>query len=213
MAGVVMLAALDGVLLPRGDDTALTASMSGTAIPNAIDSNANEPMLPSFFSSNMVLQRAPARAAIWGFRAAPGETVRAALLDDSTAQQWVTTASPEGTWNMSLSPQPASSGRKLTLSFETSRRQRVLTNVAFGDVYLCSGQSNMEVRPNKKPLARALSLAHSQRSSHPFPCMCVAVHARQRLERHSRARRLEPLPRPAHVQRGAHGQRDRRTAS
>ena len=39
-----------------------------------------------------------------------------------------------------LDPQQASVNHTLSLNFTGSRRTLTLTNVAFGDVYLCSGQ-------------------------------------------------------------------------
>ena len=103
------------------------------------------PLLPTFINSNMVLQRAPERAALWGFNAIPGEAVTVEL-----DQQWAWTgaAGANGDWSIRIDPQEASTGRALTVNFSTSGRRAQLTNIAFGDVYLCSGQSNMEFSLN-----------------------------------------------------------------
>ena len=93
--------------------------------------------MPEFIDSNMVLQRAPAKARIWGEHAVAGETV-SAVLDG--IHVWNSTASADGDWAVQMAPQEASTGHTLTVGFSGSKRQQVLSNVAFGDVYLCSGQ-------------------------------------------------------------------------
>jgi len=98
-------------------------------------------LMPEFIDSNMVLQRAPARARIWGENAVPGETVSAVL---NGVHVWNSTVSADGNWAVQMAPQEASTGHTLTVGFSVSKRRQVLSNVAFGDVYLCSGQSNME---------------------------------------------------------------------
>ena len=96
------------------------------------------PVLPSFIDSNMVLQRAPAHSIIWGHNAAAGETVSVQL---DHAAPWSATVAANGQWKVSLAPQAASTGHHLAINFSLSpSHDRVLTNVAFGDVYLCSGQ-------------------------------------------------------------------------
>ena len=100
------------------------------------------PLLPTFLGSNMVLQRAPQRAALWGRGAVVGETVTATLRD-APASSSTATVDGSGAWSLSLPPQPASTGLTLAVHFSATGRSSVLTNVAFGDVYLCSGQ----VRP------------------------------------------------------------------
>ena len=125
------------------------------------------PELPAFIASNMVLQRAPARAAIWGHNAKAGETVTVQLDEtrlDKTRQDeilaspsstgagtntWTVKANGSGGWLVRLDPQQASAkNHTITISFSLTVRRRVLVNVAFGDVYLCSGQSNMEFSTN-----------------------------------------------------------------
>ena len=101
------------------------------------------PLVPSFIDSNMVLQRAPASATIWGHTAMAGETVSARL---DHLQPWTTTAAADGGWSIKLDPQPASSNTTVTLNFSRTGRHRVLRNVAFGDVYLCSGNSNLTLK-------------------------------------------------------------------
>ena len=93
--------------------------------------------LPQAISSNMVLQRAPQSARIWGWAAA-GSTV--AVTVDSAAYK--VTVKPDGSWTVEFPPHPASVNNTITITGDG--QTTTLANVAFGDVYICSGQSNME---------------------------------------------------------------------
>ena len=57
-------------------------------------------------------------------------------------QQWITKAAPDGKWSVKLSPLKA--GGPYTLTISTPHRILKYTNVLIGEVWLCSGQSNME---------------------------------------------------------------------
>jgi len=85
----------------------------------------------------MVLQRAPQSATIWG-TSAPGAVISAAL--DSMVYKVF--ADMTGNWTVTFEPQDASIGRTITLM--EGNQKLTLTNIAFGDVFVCSGQSNME---------------------------------------------------------------------
>ena len=93
--------------------------------------------IPQALSSNMVLQRGPQQARVWGM-AAPG-SVLALTLDSA---QYKTFADSTGAFTFDFPAQSASVDR--TISITGDGRTVTFTNVAFGDVYLCSGQSNME---------------------------------------------------------------------
>jgi hypothetical protein len=101
---------------------------------------SSDPLLPLFIDSNMVLQREPARAALWGSNADAGETISVALntASNSASNTWTTTASADGSWTINMDPQPASIGATIKVSGSGGRTQ-TLKNVAFGDVVLCSG--------------------------------------------------------------------------
>ena len=94
-----------------------------------------EVRLPALVGSHMVLQRdAPFR--VWGW-AAPGEAVRVAI----GAARGGATAAADGRWSVDLPSQPA--GGPLTLTI-TGRNAIALEDVWFGEVWVASGQSNME---------------------------------------------------------------------
>lgn len=90
------------------------------------------------FGSNMVLQRGRP-VPVWG-KAAPGEDVRVAFA----GQTFATKADGMGDWQVALKPLAISKeGRELTVSGPVNTN--VFSNVLVGDVWLCSGQSNMEM--------------------------------------------------------------------
>ncbi len=97
-----------------------------------------EVVLPNILSHHMVLQRDLA-APIWGL-AAPGEKV--SVRGDWQAEAFVTTAGANGRWQVKL-PTPAPGG-PYTITI-TGTNRIVLTNVLVGEVWICSGQSNMEM--------------------------------------------------------------------
>jgi len=96
-------------------------------------------ILPKAISSNMVLQRAPQSASIWGRTTRAGDIVTA-MLDN--VRYRVFSNSTDGSWIINFDPQPASIKR--TIKLGDADEQVILSNIAFGDVYICSGQSNME---------------------------------------------------------------------
>jgi sialate O-acetylesterase len=94
-----------------------------------------EVKVPSFFSDGAVLQRDTA-APVWG-TASPGEQVTL-NLNDQTA---TATADDKGNWTAVFRPLPA--GGPFVLSIKGGSNEIHLKDVLVGDVWLCSGQSNM----------------------------------------------------------------------
>lgn len=91
----------------------------------------------SALGSGMVLQRAPARAAVWG-TAPPGARVSVAV---GAAASATATADADGRWSARLPALPA--GAHGAVNVSSAYGSVVLDDVLFGDVFLCSGQSNM----------------------------------------------------------------------
>ncbi|MFO0799946.1 MAG: sialate O-acetylesterase [Gemmataceae bacterium] len=87
------------------------------------------------FTDHMVLQR-DTDVPVWGL-AEPGEEVTVSL-GGATAKA---TADKDGKWLAKLPPQKAGTGHTLGIKGKSSVE---LKNVAVGDVWVCSGQSNME---------------------------------------------------------------------
>jgi len=103
-----------------------------------------EVKLHPIFTDNMVLQR-DKPIVVWG-TAAPGEKVRVLLANESfavnQAHQQDAVADANGNWKVELKPHKASPA---TLEMVVKGYNKInLINIAIGDVYICSGQSNME---------------------------------------------------------------------
>lgn len=88
------------------------------------------------FTDHAVLQR-DVDHPLWGY-AAPGTVVRVLFGDQKLSDK----ADATGRWEVLLPPTPA--GGPHRISVQTKREARLLKDVFFGDVYLLSGQSNME---------------------------------------------------------------------
>ncbi|MBP5232399.1 MAG: 9-O-acetylesterase [Planctomycetes bacterium] len=101
-----------------------------------------KPLLHALFTDDMVIQRDVA-APVWGW-AAPGAKVSVALTDASgaAAGTYEATADDKGRWEAKVGPKPAGGPYSLTVK---GASEKTIKNVLFGDVYICSGQSNMEM--------------------------------------------------------------------
>ena len=110
-------------------------------------------LLPQILSSNMVLQR-DKPLNIWGF-AATGEAVTVSFA----GQVKQTMAQADGKWKVVLSPLKTSAvPAAMTIKGSNTI---VLDNILVGEVWLCSGQSNMEyamrkIAKVKRPLKEKL---------------------------------------------------------
>jgi sialate O-acetylesterase len=95
------------------------------------------PVFASIFGDHAVLQRDQA-IATWG-KAAPGATVTV-KLGDKTVQA---AADGSGKWRAQLPAMPA--GGPYALSVSAGGATTTLSDILVGDVFLCGGQSNMEL--------------------------------------------------------------------
>lgn len=103
--------------------------------------------VPTFIDSNLVLQRAPTAAVVWGWANVSTETSVTATLNGVPCGS--TKVAADGSWTITLTPQPAGTGHTLVLATNAASSAPItLTNIAFGEVYLCSGQSNMQFSVN-----------------------------------------------------------------
>ena len=89
--------------------------------------------LPKLFQSGMVLQRGKT-IPVWG-TADIGETITVTF----NKKQFTTVADEQGRWRVDLPKMKAGGPYELTIN------QLTIDNVLIGDVWLCSGQSNIDV--------------------------------------------------------------------
>ncbi len=104
-----------------------------------------EVRLASPFTSHMVLQRGM-KVPVWG-TADAGETVTVAFA----GQKVSTEAGADGRWRVDLKPLEVSAeGRALTITGSHTAQPITLDDVLVGEVWLASGQSNMDFSMSKK---------------------------------------------------------------
>ncbi|XP_060573099.1 sialate O-acetylesterase-like [Ruditapes philippinarum] len=97
-----------------------------------------------YYESHMVLQMAPSRAQIWGYATSVGDTVTVDLNGTVAATATVakrTDGKAGGIWSALLPAHKA--GGPITIDIRSNDGHATLTDVLFGDVWICSGQSNM----------------------------------------------------------------------
>jgi sialate O-acetylesterase len=91
--------------------------------------------LPRIFGDKMVMQRDMALP-VWGWADA-NESITVTLADNTVQ----TTANSKGEWKVKMPPMKAGGPFELTVKGKNSVR---LTDILIGEVWICSGQSNME---------------------------------------------------------------------
>ena len=95
--------------------------------------------LPHILSNNMVLQQ-NSDARLWGWNQS-GKTVKVTTSWDNNTYSAKT--DKEGKWMVSVKT-PAASYTPLTITFDDGEKT-TLTNILSGEVWVCAGQSNMEM--------------------------------------------------------------------
>ncbi|MBQ9667205.1 MAG: 9-O-acetylesterase [Prevotella sp.] len=96
------------------------------------------PVMPPLFTDNMVLQQ-QTDAPIWGQAKAGSKVTVATSWNNATV---ITTADQQGHWRTTLRTPEAGGPYTITVS---DGQKLVLRDVMVGEVWLCSGQSNMEM--------------------------------------------------------------------
>lgn len=97
-----------------------------------------EVKLPAFFSDGMVMQQ-QTQANLWG-TATPRKQVIVTPGWDN--KQYTTTADAKGNWKLAV-PTPVAGG-PYEISFSDGQSTK-LKNILIGELWICSGQSNMEM--------------------------------------------------------------------
>ncbi|MBS1512867.1 MAG: sialate O-acetylesterase [Bacteroidetes bacterium] len=106
--------------------------------------------LPKIIGNDMVLQNGQP-VPVWG-TAKPGEVISASFHTQSKK----TTADQNGNWMLQLDAMPVSATPS-ELTITSASQKIILHNILVGEVWLCSGQSNMEysMRKNDKVIVPA----------------------------------------------------------
>ncbi len=124
--------------LPEIDSRKPAETVKGDASPRGMAARAaSELRLAGIFADGMVLQRGVI-APVWGW-GSPGTKVTV----EFAGQRQSGTVAGDGRWSVNLAPLAASSsGAELKVS--SGGAVVVFTNVLVGEVWLCSGQSNIQ---------------------------------------------------------------------
>ena len=112
------------------------AAILAQVVFGAITGNYGGLQLPAIYSDNMVLQHGQPLPLHGIANAGTKITVKIAK------QQLSTTADSNGKWQVTLAPLTAK--ESYTLQITAGKEKRIFKNVVAGEVWLCSGQSNME---------------------------------------------------------------------
>lgn len=104
-------------------------------ITNLVSANVS---LPSIFSDNMVIQR-NSEVKIWGW-GSPKEEIT--IITSWDNKEYKTAPNNEANWNVLLKTPEAGGPFEITIK---GYNQITLKNILIGEVWLCSGQSNMEM--------------------------------------------------------------------
>ncbi|XP_055889537.1 sialate O-acetylesterase-like [Biomphalaria glabrata] len=107
--------------------------------------DADSFVLARQFQNHMVLQRAPQRANIYGFSPTIGQkvTLQLVTVPATKTYSYETTVHQDGTWNFVLDPFAA--GVTVNIRVDSGGVSHSISDVIFGDVWICSGQSNMQM--------------------------------------------------------------------
>ena len=95
--------------------------------------------LPGLMSDGMVLQR-NSSVSIWGY-AAPSKSLR--VSTEWNGATYRTSADSEGFWQVDIAT--AEAGGPYTIEISQGRDKELITDILIGEVWLCSGQSNMQM--------------------------------------------------------------------
>jgi sialate O-acetylesterase len=118
--------------IPRAGLLALAV----VSLPVWVQAARADVKLPAIFTPHMVLQR-DMKDKVWGW-ADPGEKIMVSIAGQSQTVE----AGPDGKWNVLLDPLKAGGPHTLTVK---GKNTIDLDDVLVGEVWICSGQSNMEM--------------------------------------------------------------------
>ncbi|MDD2298106.1 MAG: sialate O-acetylesterase [Fermentimonas sp.] len=101
--------------------------------------NCAEISFPAFISNGMVLQQRSS-APLWG-KSTKNSEIKVVTSWDS--KKYLTLSDEKGNWKLSVTTPKA--GGPYSITFEIDGSMTTLNDILIGEVWLCSGQSNMEM--------------------------------------------------------------------
>lgn len=102
--------------------------------------NSSKIRLPRLIGDNMIMQR-NAQVRVWGW-APPGESIIVFFAGGT----YHASADDTGIWNVTIQTENAGGSYEMTVRTEDGADEITVRNILLGDVWVCSGQSNMEMR-------------------------------------------------------------------
>ena len=112
------------------------ASIIAKQVYSAITNDFGGLSLPAIYSDNMVVQQGKPFVVSGTANAGKEVSVRFGK------QHIIKKAAEDGTWKVRFTPMEAD-GKSYTLTVECGKEKKVFKNLVIGEVWLCSGQSNM----------------------------------------------------------------------
>lgn len=100
----------------------------------------------SYYNDHMVLQQAPQRAVVWGFHPDVGDRIIVKITGLSKVYTADVKPGPtpgQGVWTVTLDPISSPAAFTITAMADDGASISI-SDVLFGDVWVCSGQSNMQ---------------------------------------------------------------------
>ena len=149
-----------GILMKR-----VAVTVAGIGLVSLAVSAAADVKLPAIFSDNLVLQSG-VKCPIWG-TAKPGEKVHIAIGD----QQFSAQAAEDGKWSATIGPLRVGGPLEMLVKGDNAIR---IANVAVGEVWICAGQSNMEMLMNVSG-DRPVMNASEERAAADYPLIRTFV--------------------------------------
>lgn len=123
------------------------AAILARTVYSGLTGNYGGLRLPAIYGDGMVVQRE--KDIVFRGTANAGEKVSVTF----GREKRTTTAAPDGTWRVTFAPRTAGGPYEARIKARSGERR--LSDIWVGEVWLCSGQSNMELRVNETLSAQA----------------------------------------------------------
>ncbi|XP_036393345.1 sialate O-acetylesterase-like isoform X3 [Megalops cyprinoides] len=128
----------------------------------------------SYYGDHMVLQKAPEQSVLWGYGSDGAEVIVSLKGEQENRKHSVLVQN--GIWRVALEPMKAGGPYNVTAVQQgTANAQVTLMDVLFGDVWLCSGQSNMAYT-----LSQVFNASEEQAMAPQFPHVRIFMAALER---------------------------------